>query len=161
MPSQKAYTYLFDSEPSSYEVERFNTKRVRVALPVYGETLHREFEVPYDERDLRALVAFDGDIPWGGLPRSGAVAFHECICHVEVDKEHVRKQREHEDMRPRQIYERGPKVVLALHRYFLLLPSSATLVRRYRPESLSAMYALVQVTRKDGGTQIIWRNSSY
>ena len=161
MPTElKAHTYLFNAEPRAYPYSRDNSRTVRLVLP--NLVSEEEYVLPYDERDRRALVVFDGDMPWNGLPRNGAVVQRDLLGIVPVGTVHVRKRRTFEEEPPKNLSFADPSEAhLALQRWFLLLPGGAALVRRYRPESLAGQYALVEVMHRAAGAIVTWRNSSY
>jgi hypothetical protein len=157
--------FLFNSSQGRADTERVSGQHVLVELPLVTNVpglfvgVKRQYEIPVDERDKRTLVAFDGHIPWGGLPKKGAVVYAEKLGTFEISAHHVRLRKEYEELPPPMyVFDNEQKLVqVCMDRYFLLLPQSRTVVRRYTPESLDPRYLIVEVDRGN----VVWQTSSY
>jgi len=149
--------YLHDSSQGRTKAERITDGEITLTLPVVGGG-RGAYVLPVDVRDMRALVAVDGDLVWGGIPHSATVLSSVELGELRVEAINARKSRLAEE-RPRyQSQKRGFReyVVLNLKRHFLLLAQSRSVVRRYRADSLSPQYLFIEV---DHG-KVYWRTTT-
>lgn len=158
-PKESVFCYLYEDFPRMYPFERVDSKSVAITLPHPSNTYCNDYTIPYDHRDQRSLIVFDGDIPWCGLPRAGneQIAFH---ADTLISPPHQqRKEKEYELPAPYAIPENGP-VELALMRRFILLPAGNALIMRYRQHSLAGWYAMVKIFRyADGLVEVDFLNN--
>lgn len=125
------------------------------------------YVLPFDERERRVLIGFDGDVPWCGIPRSGTEIHSELLWSgmLPVRTEaHERKPRPFELPDQRQWVEGALDTAprLFLKRRFLLLPCGDAFITRYREPSLTAVHCLVRVQRRsNGNTEVTFINASY
>ena len=161
----------WESEFVFLEFELPNTIKDEVNKRLEAEIGLKKADLEYrlrsiDPRDQRTLVAFDGHIPWGGLPKGGDIVGVQTLETIDVPKESIRKHRMHEEpssqisfYRP-EIYGvemEKQRAEIHLKRYLLLLPKGIACVRKYRADSLSPIYVFIEVDEKG----VTWRTSSY
>lgn len=138
-----------------------NTKRTdsNSLICTFGDA---EYHLSVNERDQRSLVAFDGELLFGGLPRSATVVQSVSIENISCPSDTMRKNPEYWcEAFPR--YSRGEKKTsLNIFRHFLLLPSCTAIVRKFRNKSLSPIYVVIKVFYNDHGTRVVeWLTTSY
>lgn len=150
-PKKCCFTYLYGHGALTFPFTRVSPTAVRVNLP--GLNARFDEQIPYDERDQRVLVAFDGEIPWCGLPRSGDQQAEFLLDTLTVRGSQKRKPRPFELAGP---YQSGAEDAhLPLVRRFILLPAGNALAMRYRPHSTTAWYAMIQILKhRDGKAEV-------
>jgi len=152
-----AFLYLDADHHRKVPVERVDGDRI--TIPVFEKV---SIVVRVDERDKRALVVFDGDIPRGGLPRSGTQVWQQNVKLLRCQKEHVRKQRPFELCHPHHPrHDTQDGITVLLRRRVLLLPAGRTVLVRYRPDSLEPVYCFTEVMCNDHGHDVTFRNTDY
>lgn len=122
----------------------------------------RGYRLPVNERDQRTLVVFDGELLFGGLPRSATVIQSNPLHIISCPTEAVRKN-------PKYFCEAFPKyheierrMAIWVNRNFLLLPSCTAIVRKFRNKSLSPIYVIIRVFVNEKGTRVVeWQTTSY
>ena len=166
------FTYLFGKEQRNL-TGTFGPDGLSVTLPYFLS--QRKYSVDVDPRDRRALFVFDGDTPWGGLPRSAQEIRQEEILTSLVRIENVRKPRKEEEAPPAQMTRQKAEVIdmkrsrngtrkvnsIVVVRRFLLLPCGNTLVRRYEKDTLRPIYTMIEVANGKHGLSVTCRNSTY
>lgn len=152
-----AWHYLHNTRQGKVPIDWVNVARATVDLPDLLGVEH-VYVLERDRRERRTLVVFDGHIPWGGLPKGSSVIFADRLGEVTAAATPVRQQRIEEEACVHRFSERNGRTyaVLDLWRYFVLLPSSRALVRRYHSESLAPQYLFIEV--KKG--MVTWHTSS-
>lgn len=138
-PRIQAFCYLYNEAPRLNTFERIDDQLVLF------RSMHDEIRltIPFDVRDQRVLVVFDGDIPWCGLPKAADQVCDEYVGVLHLSANHKRKLREFELQSP---FHCGQEV-LTLRRRALLLPAGKALIMRYRDRSFAGWYSLVRVMR--------------
>lgn len=143
-PRSQLPCYLYEDFPRAYPFSRIDGKTVMVSLPVHDGD-NREFLVQYDERDRRILIAFDGEVPWCGLPKAATQVHAEVLFTLVAKYAHQRKWHDYE--LPPPYIGNTDEVDVTLRRRFLLLSAGNALIMRYRQHSLAGWYSLVRVFR--------------
>lgn len=143
--SQHAFGYLYEDHPRRIELTRRDPKTVVLEVPRVID--FGPYVVPYDERDQRVLIVFDGEIPWCGIPRAAGEQLAVVVGELTVDVSHARKPREGELASPYHIPSGVAKTPVPLVRHFVLLPAGRALIMRYRPKSLAGWYSMVEVKK--------------
>ena len=155
---RKVYHYLHNSASGATDAE-WKTEKLIIKLPdLLGN--ERMWDITVDPRDQRTLVVFDGHIPWGGIPKGGDIVFSSYnIQSICTNVKNMRKPRFEEEARTECFsFQNGSEIaVLPIKRNFLLLPKSTACVRKYRADSLSPIYVMIEINEKG----VTWRNSSY
>lgn len=139
-------------------IRRLTDKAVAVSLELPFTSAPQEYELPLNERELRLLVAIDGDIPWGGLPLNCDQIHEQQLPPMRLNERNRRKRNEWEEPASLRI-EDGHTIVM---RRFLLLATGRAIVRRYHPPSFRPQYTLLEVRKnegKNGGLSVTWRNT--
>lgn len=135
---------------------------LEVDVPLRRVVLSATHTIPYDDRDQRALILFDGDILWQGLPKSADEVYCEYVQHTFRPYAHVREHRECEESMPAQsVSENAHGRTLRIMRHAILMPAAIACVRRYRHENITARYSLITVRKAGANTEVEWTNSSY
>ncbi len=156
---EHCFTYLFGEEPRIVPLTRRDDSEVQVSLGVQPPQTH---VIRYDMRDQRALVLFDGDIPWQALPKSADEVFREELQCVFRQHAYIRRNRPCEERMPHQsLVDNDFGRILRIVRHGILMPAAIACVRRYRHENLTARYSLLTVRRALDNTEVEWTNSSY
>lgn len=155
--SRKVYHYFHNMSFGSTEVEEEEGGNLRFR-PLVGIGME-SYNLPVDPRDKRTLVAFDGHIPWGGIPKSGSVVGLFKLPLLVTPIQSLRKHKEPEEQRYDDyfLYLNATSVFLMINRYFLLLPKSVACVRKYDSKSFRPIYVFIEVNEKG----VTWRTSSY
>lgn len=158
------FHYLYEDAIGKSEAERTSDQEVRIELPYKLANRNFEYLLPVDIRDKRTLVVFDGDVLFGGIPRSGNVIQTKFVDIFDVPIENVRMPKENEK-KDHLAYSKSNKrdkiILMTIFRHFLLLPAGRAAVRRYRPKSLSPQYTLIDVKIQNGKPVVTWINSTY
>ena len=143
-PKIQAFCYLFNQAPKVETFLREHQDKVSLSLafPITG---HRYMPIKYDERDQRALVIFDGEIPWCGLPKAAEQSMVQLSGELVCSSSHQRKPRECELPGPWR--NNGDETLVPIYRRALLLPAGKALILRYRDRSFAGCYSLVTVKR--------------
>ncbi len=158
---EHCFTYLFGQEPKMVRFVRRDSLRVEVQLQT-PEKVPRIHSFKHDVRDQRALIVFDGDILWQGLPKSADEVYCQYVQHTFRPYAHVRQHRECEESTPTQsVSDNEHGRTLRIMRHGILMPAAIACVRRYRHENLTARYSLITVRRAGEKTEVEWTNSSY
>ncbi len=161
---RKIYHYLHDSA-SGVTIGKLQNEKLIFCLPslfsLPGATVLGEYNFYFDPREKRALIFFDGHLPWGGLPKNSKVTmWGKTIISTPIQS--VRKDRIEEETGPSGkncpflVDQEKKTMSLWIERYLLYLPKSRSVVRKYRADSLSPIYVMIEVNEKG----VTWRNSS-
>lgn len=152
----KIFHYLHESKIGVAETERRSPTDIWVQLPDGGRGLK------VHELDKRALIVFDGDLLFGGLPKNAKVVLTEFRGPISCPEKSVRKGQPHASFEAIPAYDtRNGKTSVRLWRHFILLKSSTAIVRKYRNDSLSPVYVIIDVRQGKDGHIVEWRTSSY
>jgi len=155
----KIFHYLHEQVIGSTRYERIDSQVVECILDRELES----YRLSVDESDKRVLVAFDGELLFGGLPKNahivrcqtlGAVACDFASMQKNQDNHHIYTQAESN-------YHIGNKVTVDIWRYFILLPNGMAVVRKYKDEDLSPIYVIINVsTNKKEEKFVQWGTTS-
>lgn len=158
-PNEVAFCYLYEDFPRMVPYTRLNNERVEITLPLpTGDCV---FGLLHDHRSQQAIVIFDGDIPWCGLPRAGVQKLQHIVCDVKASAGQQRKRRGCELRAPSDMPLYSGET-LVINRRFLVLPAGNALVMRYRQHSLVAWYCMISVRRhSENLTNVDFVNSDY
>lgn len=154
--SRKVHHYLHESSIGVADAYLSPQNSILFQLPATIIRPQRDYGIRIDPRDKRTLVAFDGDILPGGIPKNGDLIYQHALPGIITEKQRVRKSRSWEDD-PESVDVNQMDAVLNIERIFLLLPNGRAVVRKYRHDSFSPIYVMIEV----GPKEVIWRNSSY
>lgn len=147
------FTYLYEDQPRTIHCKRIDNLSIEV---VFADEVKRV--VKYNVRDQRALVIFDGDIPYCGLRKKGTqidILTHQVIT---MQHEHVRKLQSYELPCLSSASKSGKFIV---NRRAILLPAGRSTVIRYRQYSLAPWYCTIDVSYKDNSPKVLFLNSNY
>ena len=147
-PEVIVHYVLNNSTYGKVKATRLSNHSILVRLPdLAGHD--DDYVVPMDIRDRRTLFVFDGDVPNGGIPKRANIVRRTNIGFLRVPAENVRKSKLGEEPLPYLTFQ-GKPAALLLYRNFLLLPGSRSVVRTYRPKSLSPRYLIIEVDKSSG-----------
>jgi hypothetical protein len=161
MRKTTVFSYLHEDMVRTYPCRRLDINLIETTLPHPISRQPITHIVPWNERDQRVLLVFDGDLPFGVLPRSAQQVLQVEMGLLKRQANNVRHRKEGESP-VTYIYTTEDAVVFAtvrLHRRFLLMQSSDTVVCRYHA-NLAPWYAHVGVRKLlDGQATATWRNT--
>ena len=153
----KIHCFLLESGIGAQELRRIDPKTVLCHLEDGSE-----YRLNVDERDQRALVVFDGEVLFGGLPKNTTIVHVESIGTIYCPAKQMRKEMMFPYFAFPKYYDEGAKVGIELQRYFILLPSCVAIVRKYRQKNLMPIYVLICVHNGQDGKKIVeWQTTSY
>jgi hypothetical protein len=155
--SSLIFQYLHESAIDTQLMRRIDDKMVLCHLGD-GSTYH----INVDVRDRRALVVFDGEVLFGGLPKNATIVHTESIGMIFCREKAMRKESACPCAAyPKYQYEIG-RIGVELSRYFILLPSCKAIVRKYRQKNLSPVYVIICVQDGLNGKKIVeWQTTSF
>ena len=119
------------------------------------------FKIKFDQRQRGILVAFDGTLLWGSLPkRQNALLYHEKLFDLTVPIGQLRGARpEEETPQYRIVYHRERQVAtIPIYRSVILAPFNFRMVaRRYNERSMNPKYLVVTTDDKSAS----WLTTSW
>ncbi len=122
----------------------------------------KEYRIPANERDQRTLVVFDGELLFGGLPRSATVVQSVSLGFISCPAEAMRKSPEYPCEALPKYHKERKKTGIEIFRHFLFLPSCTAIMRKFRNKSLSPIYTIISVFVNEKGTIVVeWQTTSY
>lgn len=151
--------YLHNQAIGAVESTRDHDRWLEIILP-WGERIRN---LPVDIRDRRNAVIFEGNIPYGGLPKSATVVLLKQF-EISAQTAKMRKDPDYPYIAKPDYGICSPKGIatLTIKRYFMLLPSCSAIVVKYRSDSLSPIYVTINSSfNKKGAGVVEWRTSSY
>ena len=116
--------------------------------------------IPFDIRDQRTLLLFDGDIPWQGLSQSADVVYRRALAPLELSRYHLRKDHPFEEKRPHSIRIDHGRVMLYSYRIAILARTTKMMIRRYMKNG-TPHYCFVEVRRNGENSEVTWHSTSY
>lgn len=151
------FQYLHESAIDTQVVRRIDEKTVSFRLE--DGSVYR---INVDVRDRRALVVFDGEILFGGLPKNASVVHAESLGAIFCREKAMRRELACSCAAyPKYQYEIG-RIGIELCRYFILLPSCKAIVRKYRQKNLAPVYVIICVRDGLNGKKIVeWQTTSF
>jgi hypothetical protein len=157
-----AFTYFFEDFQSTVPYIRCDGLSVVVS---YKNKILEEIEtykIPFNIRDQRVLVAFDGNLPFGSLPKNSVQAAYYQLGFLEANGLSTRKHKDGEyGISPYKFSDDGRVAKVRLMRRFLLVPATSLIICRFR-KNLAPWYAHVAVRKEDEQkVSVVWRNSSF
>lgn len=162
MEEKLLHHYLHNQAIGTVLCQRRDEQTLDCMLPD-GET----YQLRVDSRQQANLVVFDGQLPFGALPKRAIVLelqnytgrLHQ---QLSCRKEAMRKAPDYPCVAAPQYVEVGDMEVIDVWRYFILLPSCMAVVRKFRDDSLSPIYVVIDSSYNQEGKGIVeWRTSSY
>jgi hypothetical protein len=150
--------YLHEKIIGTVVASRIDASTIVCELP----NEDKEYFLPVDERDQRCLVVFDGDLLFGGLPRSAIVVKSILLDKISCPADSMRKIPDYPCEATIDYHLEGKDAWIEIFRHFLLLPSSTAIVRKFRNKSLSPIFVTINVSTNEKGTRIVeWQTTSY
>jgi hypothetical protein len=154
--------YLHNMAIGAVSCNRLNDKSLACVLP-NGDA----YELEVDHRDHKNIVVFDGELLHSGLPRNSTVLYIGAsqIANqqtIACPSAKMRRDPEYPYVaHPQYDIVDGGKSI-EVKRYFLLLPSCSAVVRKFRNDSLSPIYVIINSFYNEHGKGVVeWRTSSY
>lgn len=118
-------------------------------------------EVAFDHRQCGVLVAFDGTLLWGSLPRRNvALVYHKKLFDLDVPVGQFRKTAAEEERPQYQIVSRREKIMatVPVYRSIVLLPFNyRTVIRRHDEKSMHPKYVVISTDKKS----VVWLTTSW
>jgi hypothetical protein len=154
-----AHHYLHEQAFGTTIAKREDANTVICGLGKY------DYSLSINERDQRALIVFDGELLYGGLPKNAAVldSFH--LPDIYLPSAVMRKNPEYPcEAWPHYVRDDDddPETAICIYRHFLLLPSCTAIVRKFRNKSLSPIYTIIRTFVNEKGTRAVeWQTTSY
>ena len=149
---QHGFCYLYEDHVRIYKFVRESDTHVNIRLPINVELLppgvesplSKMFEVPYEIRDKRALVVFDGDLPWSALPQGCAQVAEYTLGYLNRKDTNLKKYKDYEQCSPLEATEDGARILLK--RRFILLNCGKSLIMRYRQKNIDGWYCMIETS---------------
>jgi len=146
----KVFHYLFEQQPGVVTAVCLGAKSISFELPV-RKGGSEQIQLPFDERDQRTLVVFDGELLWDCIPKSGDPIVSMKISTLHTPVEHLRTARFGEASYSIVDIAGRKHAKLALFRHALLLPCGNFVVRCFRDiRSFEPKYVLGEVKKVHG-----------
>lgn len=122
------------------------------------------YALPFDERDTRTLIVFDGRLPYGGLPKGASIIHVEGLPRLVTKHSNFRPAGEYEDEHlpyTRHYAAGGAVTGIYQNRFFVLAPTTKVLFVRFRDRSLFPIFVSADI-QKGRSEEVVWHHvSSY
>ena len=154
----KIHHYLHESQKGAIEVSRLSSTKIVCLMPG-GLT---EYALDVDERDQRALIVFDGELVYEGLSKNHRVVLSEPLSLKKCPTGQMRKVPDYQCLgAPEYIKINEKEMAIKIYRHFILLPSGAAFVRKYRHKGLVPFYVWIDVQMGKHGPVVEWRTTRF
>ena len=149
--------YLHECATGVVRAKRIDDKTIKFTLDDGNM-----YAMSHDHRDRRALVVFDGELLFGGLPKNAQIICYESLGAIYRNHADIRKNVGYPCVAlPKYQYD-DDHTGIELFRYFILLPSCHAIVRKYRQRNLSPIYVTIRVFNGKNDNKVVeWLTTSF